>query len=233
MAYVFKDRQPPEPWKEFRQQAPFAALVPFYYAEWLCDWLAYQLSRSAFLEVLEYAGTLSILVGVIFYFAGSHDRLEQKHYQAWLVINTAQGKIGNGGRMSALQELNADGVPLVNVDIADAFLMGIKLPGADLSRAKMSGADMRDAVLQNANLFEAEMVFTNFRGADLRGVELQGADLTDADLTGADLQGIRDWKSIQSIARTAIYGVKNAPDGFVDWAKQRGASVQSDDTSLK
>jgi hypothetical protein len=231
MPYIYKHRKPPSPWREFRKDAPHALFVPIFYLEWCSEWLAFLLSRSTFLEVLEYAGSLSILVGVIFYFAGSRDRLEQKHYQAWQVINTAEGKTGNGGRMQALQELNADGVPLVNIDVADAFLPGINLPGALLSRAKLSGADLRGANLSGADLSETEMVFTNLRGANLRQVDLGDADLTDADLTGADLAGLRNWQSIRSITRAVIYNIQNAPDGFVDWAKQQGASDQSDDQS--
>ena len=34
---------------------------------------------------------------LIFYFADQGGRLKQKHYQAWQVINTAQGKGGSGG----------------------------------------------------------------------------------------------------------------------------------------
>jgi pentapeptide repeat protein len=227
MPYIYKHRRPPEPWREFRKHSPHALLVPFFLVEWFSEWLAFLLSRWAVLEVLEYAGTLSILIGVIFYFAGSRDRLEQKHYQAWQVINTAQGKTGNGGRFSALQGLNADGVPLINIDVADAFLRGIDLHRADLSRSKLSGADMRGAVLNNANLSETKMIYTNLEGADLRGVDLDDADLTNADLTGADLSGIRNWRSIESITGATMDGVKNAPDGFIDWAKQHGATQQS------
>ena len=70
--------------------------------EYPFDWLAYLLSRWSFLEALEYLGSFSILIAVIFYFSESGDRLKQKHYQAWQVINTAQGKGGSGGRIEAL-----------------------------------------------------------------------------------------------------------------------------------
>ena len=107
----------------FRAPAPVAFtltppswLIPFIAFEWVWDWVAFFLSRWSFLEVLEYLGRFSVLVAVIFYFSESGDRIKQRHYQAWQVINTAQGKGGSGGRIEALQELNADGVPLVGVD---------------------------------------------------------------------------------------------------------------------
>ena len=91
------------------------------------EWVAYALSNWKFIEVLEYLGSFGVLIAVIFYFAETGDRLKQKHYQAWQVINSAQGKGGNGGRMEALEELNADGVPLVGVDLSPAFLQGVRL----------------------------------------------------------------------------------------------------------
>jgi len=60
--------------------------------------------------------------------------VKQKHYQAWQVVNTAQGKGGSGGRIEALQELDQDGVPLVGVYVAGASLQGVRLPKAGLNR---------------------------------------------------------------------------------------------------
>ena len=44
--------------------------------------------KRSFLEVLEYLGTFSVLVAVIFYFSESGDRVKQRHYQAWQVKKT-------------------------------------------------------------------------------------------------------------------------------------------------
>jgi hypothetical protein len=216
--------------------------VPFYGLEWVWNWLAYGLSRWAFLEVLEYASSLSVLVAVIFYYAESGDRKKQKHYQAWQVINTAQGKGGSGGRIEALQELNADHEPLVGVDASGAFLQGVKLHGADLLRCDLSAADLRSSDFSGANLEHAELVSSNFRGANLRkailkdadlsGVDfvganlgradLSGANLDDADLRDADIDGVH-FQRARSIKGANIYGVRNAPPGFVAWAMAHGA----------
>jgi molybdate transport system substrate-binding protein len=93
---------------------------------------------------------------------------------------------------------------------------------------------MRGAVLTDSNLSEAEMVFTNFRGADLRRADVSDSDLSQADLTGADLGDIHGWQSISSISQAMLSGVKNAPPGFLDWAKQHGAMVnaQPDDVTV-
>ncbi|MDP9172328.1 MAG: pentapeptide repeat-containing protein [Planctomycetota bacterium] len=249
MPYVLKERPRPLAWRQYRTRIPWKPLLPLYYMEWLAQWTSYLLGKWSFLEVLEYSGSLSILIGVIFYFAGAKDRLEQKHYQAWQVINTAQGKGGSGGRIDALQELNADGVPLVGVDVHDAFLQGLQLPSADLRRADMSSADMKGADLHGASLDDAAFIYANLRNANLRGAglefarfrntDLHGADLSRAILSNADLSGVdlreadltavADWQLIRSINLANILGVKNAPDGFIAWAKKNGAVEVADD----
>lgn len=232
----------PEPWAVLKSGLKHGWAVPFRAFEWLWEWVAYGLSRWSFLEVLEYLGGFSVLVGVIFYFSESGDRVKQRHYQAWQVINTAQGKGGSGGRIEALQELNEDKIPLVGVDVSSAFLQGIHLGRANLLRADMSAADLRGSDLSSANLRFADLHDANFRGARLEDVsfsnaslkdtdlvesDLAGADLTQADLSGADLRSANlssvKWKEIKSIKSANIAGVKGAPDGFVQWALANGA----------
>ena len=129
----------------------------------------------------EYLGSFSVLVAVIFYFSESGDRLKQKHYQAWQVINTAQGKGGSGGRIEALQELDQDGVPLAGVDVSGAFLQGIRLPRAHLLRADLNAVDARNGDFQAADFTSANLHSGNFRESNLSGSNLRDADLGDAD----------------------------------------------------
>ena len=216
--------------------------MPLLASDYVFEWIVYGLSKWAFLEALEYIGSLSILIAVIFYFAESGQRLKQKHYQAWQVINTAQGKGGSGGRIEALQELDADKVPLIGVDVAGAFLQGVQLPNAKLLRSDFHGADVRNSNFQNSDLMNANLAGANFRGANFRNaylqsavltdVDLNGADLGDADLTAvdlsnadlrfADLRGVK-WKNMQGVQFANLYGVKNAPPDFLDWAMKNGA----------
>ena len=234
-------RERPQPWRE-RTERVRAWTLPFWAVEWIFEWLAYFLANWAFLEVLQYLGTFSVLVGVVLYFWESGDRLKLKHYEAWQVINTAQGKGGSGGRIEALQELNHDGIPLVGVDVSGAFLQGLHLTKANLLRSDFSAADLRDADLTGANFDDAHLVSANFRGSklnhcNLRGADLEQSDMTGADLAGADLTGAKlseadlhnanldgiHWQEIRDINKANIYGVKNAPAGFVAWALARGA----------
>jgi Pentapeptide repeats (8 copies) len=235
-------RERPVPWTQWSANLRQRWLLPFLALEWVWEWVAFVLSNWMFLEVLEYMSTLSVLVAVVFYFSESGDRTKQKHYQAWQVINTAQGKGGSGGRIEALQELNADGIPLVGVDVSGAFLQGIRLDRAHLLRSNFSGADARqssfytsdfaDADLQSANFRRSDLRAVSFQGADLDGADLWEADLTDSDLTdvtlrNADLRysvlrGIR-WEKIKDIKMANLFGVKSAPPEFLPWALRHGA----------
>jgi hypothetical protein len=243
MAFVFKERNPPPEWVDFKARAPHRYLVPFFRLSWAADWAAYNLGKWPLIELLEYLGSFSILFVAIFYFVGASDRLKQKHYQAWQVINTAEGKGGNGGRIDALQELNDDRVPLIGVEATNAYLEGVRLEKAEARRANFSSSDLRRANFKRASLDDADFHWANLRGADLRECNLTGSQLDDADLVGANLAGadlaqvsleradlsevdldhIRNWRAIKAIGKANIIGVRNAPDGFVIWARKMGA----------
>jgi hypothetical protein len=243
MPFVFKDRKPPPEWAEFKARAPNRYLVPFYSVSWGADWAAYTLGKWPLVELLEYLGSFSILFVAIFYFAGAPDRIKQKHYQAWQVINTAAGKGGSGGRIDALQELNDDRVPLIGVEATNAYLDGVRLEKADARRANFSSSDLRRAKFKRANMEDADFQWANLRGADLRecnlagsqwddtdlvGANLAGSDLAQvslerADLSGVDLDHVRNWQAIKAIGKANIIGVRNAPEGFVTWARKMGA----------
>jgi len=223
--------------------------MPFVALEWVWEWVAYWLSGWAFLEVLEYVERLGILVAIIFYFVDSGNRTKQRHYQAWQVINTAQGKGGSGGRVEALQELLEDNVSLVGLDVSDAYLFGVKLDRARLDRSNFHDTDARDASFQKAKMEFADFTSANLRRGNLAKADLRHADLKDADLSGANLAetdlgetdlsraDLRDtdlsrakWKEIRGIKLANVYGVRNAPDGFIDWALSQGAvAIKTDD----
>jgi hypothetical protein len=233
----------PPPWIEFRGNKP-PWLSGLLYIEWLGRWVAYALNRWSVLAILDHAGRFSVLIAVIFYFADADNRTKQRHYQAWQVINTAQDKGGAGGRIDALQELNADGVPLVGVDVDDAFLEDMHLPNAELRRSSMHSADLKGADLSGSNLEESNLKSANLRdsrlrsanlnnvnltdsdltNADLTGSRVDGLNLDNADLTGANLSGIANWQSIDGIQGATIDGLQNPPIGFLPWAIAHGAT---------
>jgi hypothetical protein len=157
--------------------------------------------------------------------------LKAANYQAWTVVNSAQGKGGSGGRIDALQDLNRNGVSLAGVRLDDAWLEGIDLQGARLSRASLRGANLSGARLRGANLEGADLANTNLTGADLRGAflkgaELSGAQLGTADLREADLAELRGWEAIRTASYLLMEGIRHAPPGFRQWALAHGAVEQ-------
>ena len=235
-------RERPEAWRARRAALTSSWMVLFALIEYPFEWLAYVLSRWSFLEVLDYLGSFSVLVAVIFYFSESGNRLKQKHYQAWQVINTAEGKGGSGGRIDALQELNLDGVALIGVDVSGAFLQGVRLPRAKLERANFNAVDARNSDFERAEFTTADLTSGNFRNsnlshadlqdsdlgngdfcsANLTGANLSGATLDGADLGNTDLANIR-WQTIKSVKGASLRQARNAPQGFLQWAAEHGA----------
>jgi hypothetical protein len=240
-------RQRPDPWSDQRQSVLHAWEVPIFAIKFIVEWIVYYLARWGLLRILEYSSFLSVLFAVLVYYNEAPDRKKQKHYQAWQVINTSQGKGGSGGRIEAMQELNADKIPLVGVDVSHAFLRGVMLPKAILVRSDFEAADLRDCVLEGAHMDASDLMYANFRNGKMKGVRmkdsnLESADLFGADLTGADLSltNLKDvdlryadlksiiWTDIRSMESANIFGVKNAPAGFVDWAMKNGAISNKD-----
>jgi uncharacterized protein YjbI with pentapeptide repeats len=117
---------------------------------------------------------------------------------------------------------------LWKADLTDANLPEANLAGADLTNATLLRADFADANLSRAKLIDANLVEAVFIRADLveadltdanlPGAQLYLADFTGADLSGANLMNVRSWRDIKSIKHANVYGVKDAPEGFTDWA---------------
>lgn len=281
----------------------------------------------------------------------AEDQKKAMHYQAWQTISSAYGKPGSGGRIQALEQLNADGVSLAGADVAgawldslnlrgaflrganfqgahmvgawldsanlsyarldgamligaslvgarlddaslegavlgvsrlegasflDANLDGAYLEGTDLRRSRLARAKLRrarvgtmieypgtdsasiwvarldsvilklacldsalfyGAVLDSADLSDAtarhsEFVGSSLEGVSLRGVDVSGASFAGSDLTAADLERIRGWRAIRDLRGTNLYGVVNAPVGFVPWGVDTMGAVQMENREL-
>ena len=173
-----KDRVSPGTWQERKEKIKHRWARPFIWPEWALDWTVYRLRTWAFLDLLDLVARFTIIFAVIFYFVEADDRRKQKHYQAWQVINSAQGKGGSGGRIQALEELKREQVSLAGVDLSKGWFLEIDLQSANLQSAKFWGGDLR---------------FADFSGADLSGADLRFADLRGADLKFANLQNAKFW----------------------------------------
>ena len=158
----------------------------------------------------------------------AHRAIIDSNYQAWQVINSAQGKGGSGGRVEALADLLRNGVSLAGINLDDAWLEGVSLANATLVRSSMRGANLANANLSGANLEGADLRGAHLVAANLCDANLKGADITDARLSAAtldraDLTDVIGWRSVRSISHASIDGVRRAPAGFVAFARDQGA----------
>jgi uncharacterized protein YjbI with pentapeptide repeats len=136
-------------------------------------------------------------------------------------------------------------------NLSNAFLFGAKLDGVNLFEADISDTNLQKATLEGARMDrirarEAEMVGTRLRGAHIReadladarldGSDLSSVDLTDTDVAGvsllgsdlshANLDNLKNWRAIRSLYGANLYGVRNAPAGFIRWAVDTMGAVQ-------
>jgi uncharacterized protein YjbI with pentapeptide repeats len=94
---------------------------------------------------------------------------------------------------------------------------------ADLPAANFRQSNLRNAGFQRTNLEDADL-----SGADLSEADFSGATLTNADLSNTNLAHLR-WRDIRSLKNANIYGVKNAPEGFVSRVfRHGGVQIDSD-----
>jgi len=239
-----KAEKPKESWQERRKKIMSLwrnrKIKPLIWINSVCAWVHEKLKAIHFFDIGERLGHLAIIVAVIFYVLEAGERQMQaenqrkaKHYQAWQVITLAQGQQSSGGRIDALQDLNKDEISLFAVDISGAFLPGIKLKDAFLADANLAEAELMFADLSEAYLGGANLSGADLFNANLAEATFINADLTGANIEGADLTQIQDWRAIASIEHANIYGIKNPPDGFIEWAIEHGAVNIGDEEKLR
>jgi hypothetical protein len=162
--------------------------------------------------------------------------LLDSNYQAWLVVNSAQGKGGSGGRIDALTNLARNKQSLAGVNVDGAWLVGADLRGADLAHASFKDANLQGALLSGANMKHANLEGANLTAAQLEGTDLQGARVAGArfsaaSLLRADLADLVGWREIAAVNYARLQDVQRAPVGFREWAIEQGAegSLLNDD----
>jgi uncharacterized protein YjbI with pentapeptide repeats len=104
-------------------------------------------------RVGEVVGKLAIFAGIVSWLWEIPDRAAQRQNTAWLTLNSAQGKPGDGGRRAALEGLTRSGASLA---------------GADLSKANLANTRFQQANLDWVNFSKAELMNAKF-GCDWKG----------------------------------------------------------------
>jgi Pentapeptide repeats (8 copies) len=131
---------------------------------------------------------ITIIAAFVLYIKEIPDRKKEFYYQAWSVIEAANGAKVSPARIMALQDLNEDGVSLNNVEIIGAKLVIINLSKANLSEENLTRSDLNHANLSYANLGNALLARTNLTGANLSYANLSFAKLSYANLSSANLK---------------------------------------------
>ncbi|HBE17665.1 MAG TPA: globin [Cyanobacteria bacterium UBA11149] len=147
---------------------------------------------------------ISLVIAVVLFIKEAPDRKKQFHYQAWSIIDNANNIHVSYARVLALQDLNADGVSLRelqspraqldkinlhNADLSEANLSEADLNNSDLSNSNFSNANLNKAILNGANLSHANLSFSSLSQANLSSANLSHANLVCTDLSNANMTG--------------------------------------------
>ena len=175
-------------------------------------------NRQALLGIFGLVGNVGIIVAVLTYVGSEKQRRDAEVLNAWQTITNASGQAGSGGRIQALEFLNASPganwrrrfpwfcAPMSLCVWPAESLAGVNLAVDSLekanennstvmnrdrisaNRAYLSEIQLPNASLHSANLEGAVLLSANLEGAILAYSNLKGAILVDANLEGAGLR---------------------------------------------
>jgi len=156
-------------------------------------WLSESQTVKFIATVGEVLGKLTVFGAIVLWLWEIPDRAQQRRSAAWTTINLSQGKLGQAGRIDALESLNGDGISLSNMDFSNASLTGVRLPGADLSRSIFGNTDLSHADFQCPSSFLRKL-FSACRGASFvaakfHDVAVFGANFDHSDFSYAKISG--------------------------------------------
>ncbi|MGF1492120.1 MAG: pentapeptide repeat-containing protein [Microcoleaceae cyanobacterium] len=171
------------------------------------------IERSRILGTFE---SISIVTALVVYVRRGK---KQSHYEAWQVIDSAQGLKISHARIKALEDLAKDGIGfkglalpeanleqivLVDADFTEADLRGARLQEANMQGSKFELTQLEGASLWRANLQEAFFLLTqlqrvNLCSANLQNADLQGVNLLESNLQKANIQGAYILGNLQSV----------------------------------
>ena len=174
------------------------------YLEKILIWL----KSLALLEILGIVGNIGIVVGLLSYVGSEKQRRDAEVFNAWQTITSAYGQAGSGGRIQALEFLNASpGAnwrrkfpwfctplplctwPAENLDGIDISVKAENSTSVDNQLGEsILGAYLSKVQLPNARLIAANMKGANLEWSNLKDVNLEAANLIQANLRGANLE---------------------------------------------
>ena len=108
------------------------------------------------------------------------------------------------------------------VDLRWAPLQNVSLSNVELKHMSLFHSNLESSSLTYVNLSKSQLEYVNFSKSTLLGVNLKGASLIGANFSEADLSQL-EWDDETKVLNSNIFGIRNAPKGFKEWALKRGA----------
>ncbi len=199
-------------------------------------------NNQALLSLLGLIGNVGIIIAVVTYIGSEKQRRDAEVRNAWQTITSAYGQPGSGGRIEALEFLNAS--PGANwrwrvlpwlcernqrqtprVWFICFTWPAESLAGISLAVDSIDETDSEDSEEPSnhssagAYLAGAYLYDINLEGAFLRSANLEGANLGSANLEGADLWGAN--------LEGAFLGIANLEGAYLRSANLEGAVLVS------
>ena len=167
-------------------------------------------NNQALLSLLGLVGNIGLIIAVATYIGSEKQRRNAEVLNAWQTITSAHGQAGSGGRIQALEFLNASpganwrrkfpwvcaplslclwpAESLAGVDLSvDGFNSGVSNSQSELNEKDKDVEGDSSVYLKGIQLPGADLRNANLEGADLSFTNLEGADLWNANLEGAEL----------------------------------------------
>ena len=196
------------------------------------------------LELLR-LGSFSILVCDHFLFLRAlSDHLKQKHYQALASDQLRRERAAMAGGSMLCRNSIITTFRWWELDVSGCLFARGPIEERNFGRGNFSSADLGEAAFRKANLDDSDFLLGQSERRDLEWMRFGGfrlywmpiwperrwrkADLTKLMLARADLRGTAldnvtlNWRGIKTITSTQHFRDRNAPQGFVDWAKKMG-----------
>ena len=207
-------------------------------------------NNQALLSLLGLIGNIGLIIAVATYISSEKQRRNAEVLNAWQTITSAHGQAGSGGRIQALEFLNASPganwrrkFPWVCAPSPICLWPAESLDGVDLS-VDISNLSVEDsqagltedttvteresrAYLQNIQLPRASLWGANLAGGYLREANLEEAFLWDANLENAFLSGanLKRAELERANLKGAFLFYANLEEAFLYDANLAGASL--------
>ncbi len=109
------------------------------------------------------------------------------------------------------------------IEAEQADFTGSNLRYADFGRANLTGSCFQSADLRFARIHKTDFTNCFLARADLSGATVACASFSNAVLWGTKLSSIELWLPLGDICGARIYGIRDAPELFLLWARHGGA----------